>query len=91
MKDLISEFEKMFKDLNKLKINSTENVNIFRILNIERTEIRHSRFLAWLLDPKGTHDLNDLILKKFLQKISDKNKDIGFDKNLNYNSFEVQT
>lgn len=91
MKELISEFEKMFKDFNNLNINSTENVNIFKILNIERTEIRHSRFLAWLLDSKGTHDLNDLILKRFLQKISDKNKDIRFDKNLNYNSFEVQT
>lgn len=91
MKELISEFEKMFEDFNNLNINSTENVNIFKILNIERTEIRHSRFLAWLLDPKGTHDLNDLILKRFLQKISDTNKDIRFDKNLNYNSFEVQT
>ena len=29
----------------------TERFNIFDILKISRTEIRHSNMLAWLLDP----------------------------------------
>ena len=29
--------------------------NIFDALRIERMEIRHSNFLAWLLDPNESH------------------------------------
>ena len=29
--------------------------NIFGTLRIEKTEIRHSNVLAWLLDPRGSH------------------------------------
>lgn len=45
------------------------NTNIFSILGIERMEIRHSNFLAWLLDPNGTHGLGSLFLKRFLRDI----------------------
>lgn len=47
-----------------------KNANIFSILGIERMEIRHSNFLAWLLDPEGTHGLGSLFLKRFLRDIS---------------------
>jgi hypothetical protein len=43
--------------------------NIFSILKIENTEIRHSNFLAWLLDPNGSHNLNDRFLKWFLKEV----------------------
>ena len=43
--------------------------NIFNILKFESAEIRHSNFLAWLLNPKGNHGLNELFLKKFLKDI----------------------
>ena len=43
--------------------------NIFYILKSKSAEIRHSNFLAWLLNPKGNHGLNDLFLKKFLKNI----------------------
>lgn len=39
----------------------------FEILGIQRNERRHSRFLAWLLDPSGAHDLGTFSLKKFLE------------------------
>ncbi|AMH94597.1 hypothetical protein AR505_0876 [methanogenic archaeon ISO4-H5] len=51
--------------LDKLE-TFADNVNIFRILSIENNEIRHSNFLAWLLDPAGNHKLGDIFLKKFL-------------------------
>lgn len=43
--------------------------NIFDCLRLTRTEIRHSNFLAWLLDPNETHGLNDYFLKEFLKEI----------------------
>ena len=43
--------------------------NIFNILKLETNELAHSNFLAWLLDPKGSHKLGDLFLKEFLKKV----------------------
>ena len=41
--------------------------NIFSILGIRRMEIRHSNFLAWLLNPAETHGLGPDFLKRFLR------------------------
>lgn len=43
--------------------------NIFRALAIERYEIRHSNFFAYLLDPRENHGLGDILLRKFLRDI----------------------
>ena len=43
--------------------------NIFRILKAKRTEIRHSNFLGWLLDPSESHGLGEKILIKVLRDI----------------------
>jgi len=40
--------------------------NVFHALNVARAEIRHSTFLAWMLDPAETHGLGDLFLKPLL-------------------------
>jgi hypothetical protein len=40
---------------------------IFKALKITRVEIRHSRFLAYLLNPQDAHGLGDVFLKKFFQ------------------------
>jgi PD-(D/E)XK nuclease superfamily len=42
--------------------------NIFDALGVVRHELRHSDFLAFLLDPKQSHGLGDLFLRRFLQK-----------------------
>lgn len=45
-----------------------ENFNIFSLLQVETDEVRtHSRFIAELLNPNGTHNQGDVFLKKFLQ------------------------
>lgn len=52
------------------KINELtgENFNVFRILNVETSEVRmHSSFIAELLDPKGSHGQKDVFLKLFIQ------------------------
>lgn len=40
--------------------------NIFDALGVARAEIRHSNFLAWLLDPAESHGQGDLFLKAVL-------------------------
>lgn len=51
-------------------------INFFEILGISSSEIRHSRMLAWLLDPKESHKLGSEFLKKFLLKVIDRNENI---------------
>ncbi len=42
--------------------------NLFDVLKICRTEIRHSNVLAWLLSPNESHNLGDAFIKKLLQQ-----------------------
>lgn len=43
-----------------------EQVNLFDVLKITTTEIRHSNVLAWLLDVCQNHGFEELFLSKFL-------------------------
>ena len=47
----------------------TSTFNLFDILKITRTEIRHSNMLSWLLNPNENHGLGDSILKGFIQYV----------------------
>ena len=42
--------------------------NIFEAIGAVRQEVRHSDFLAFLLDPQQSHGLGDIFVKKLLQK-----------------------
>ena len=51
------------------------NFNVFRVLHLQRRETKlHSRFLAELLDPRGSHGQADRFLTAFL----DAGKNVGF-------------
>ena len=54
---LILDFYKLpaFQKLSAYYMQST----VFNVLGVERSENRHSAFLAWLLNPKSSHGLND--------------------------------
>ena len=56
------------EDFEILKARINE-FNPFKVLKIENYEIRHSNFLAWILDPSENHNLDDKVLKKFLLNI----------------------
>lgn len=65
-----------FKDFVKILENeNNNNDNIFDILGASNWEIRHSKFLAWLLNPNASHGLNSLFLEKVLKQkeIEEKN------------------
>lgn len=60
--ELNTQFEEAFK--------RGEYFNIFKILNLKSDETRlHSAFIGELLDPKGSHGLNNGPLDKFLKLI----------------------
>lgn len=57
----------------------TNKFNLFDILKITRTEIRHSNLLAWLLNPNENHNLGDCVLKGLVQhyvKLFSKESDV---------------
>ena len=51
--------------------------NLFDTLGIARSELQHSRVLGWLLNPRGSHGLDDLFLHEFLIRTVTQGKRIG--------------
>ena len=49
----------------------SNKMNIFKVLKITKTEIRHSNMIAWLLNPNENHNLGDSFLRLFLKSIGD--------------------
>ncbi len=56
-------------DFDQVELGLKE-ANIFSILGIQRREIRHSNFLAWMFDPNGSHGIGNAFLRRFLRDIS---------------------
>jgi len=63
---------------HKLEIleSRIEVFNPFKVLGVEKYEIRHSNVLAWLLNPNENHGLNDYFLKKVLSQAVLMNEDV---------------
>ena len=60
----------IFKDSDYLEIRERlESTNVFSILGLENYEIRHSNFLAWILNPYETHNLGSNISKSLIQEL----------------------
>ena len=47
----------------------TSKLNIFDVLKVSKTEIRHSNMISWLLNPNENHGLGDLFIKGVVQRI----------------------
>lgn len=67
--------DKNFKDLN----DEINKFNPFKILKLENYEIRHSNFLAWLLNTNGSHGLKNLFFTEILEELEFKEITIGDD------------
>ncbi len=60
--------DKNVKDIQNY-VNANKNkFNIFKVLKLDNHEIRHSNFLAWLLNPAENHTLKDKFLQMFLKQ-----------------------
>ncbi|WP_208099195.1 PD-(D/E)XK nuclease family protein [Nostoc sp. 106C] len=56
------------EELDYLESKLTQ-FNIFEAIGVVRQEIRHSNFLAFLLNPSQNHRLDDIFLKQFLKRV----------------------
>ncbi len=54
------------RDLERLEA-LLDRFNILEALGMLRQELRHSDFLAFLMDPKGSHGLGDVFVKRLLR------------------------
>jgi len=64
--------------LDKFLVNNTELeelsaklsiFNVFKVLQIEKVEIRHSNVMAWLLNPQESHGLGQAFIQRVLSTI----------------------
>ncbi len=67
-KALLEQFIVNNAELERLE-SLLNQFNIFEAVGMVRQEIRHSRFLAFLLNPNGSHHLRDVFLKTFLKRL----------------------
>jgi len=80
------------EDFDRLELGLNQP-NIFEILKISKTEIRHSNFLSWLINPKGSHGLGEIFLKKFLREVFSSEKSTNIDQievnKIDYSNVEI--
>jgi hypothetical protein len=67
-KTLLEQFVVNNADLERLE-SLLNQFNIFEAVGMVRQEIRHSHFLAFLLNPSASHKLRDIFLKTFLKQL----------------------
>ena len=62
----VAEISNKYEQLNKISGNT---FNVFDVINVTTNEVRlHSKFLAELLNPKGSHGQNDVFLQLFVNQ-----------------------
>ncbi len=61
-------FDRLEADIDSIRLIDDElkAFNIFEVLQVQRRELQHSNFLAYLLDPDASHGLRASFLKAFL-------------------------
>lgn len=62
----VSHLNKHYRELERI---SGANFNIFRIINVSSDELKHSSFIAELLNPKGSHGQGSVFLKLFTEQL----------------------
>ena len=67
---MLGQVSSLRRTQQKLALLSGENFNVFRILKLETREVRtHSAFLGELLNPAGSHGMQDTFLRLFIEQI----------------------
>lgn len=92
IENLLKQVQSKITYSKKLSELNGENFNIFSLLQIETSENNtHSRFLAELLNPKGSHRLKNIMLSAFLELIVKPLCDVDnlVTKNLNIQSAKI--
>lgn len=72
--------------LREIEKKQNTGLNLFYATGMFTQEIKHSAFLAWLLDPKQAHGLHNMVLTKLAEKLN-----LQIDGFLNADDIEVKT
>lgn len=56
-----------------------EKINIFKIIENGKTEIRHSKVLAWLMTAKENHGIGDYFIREFIKSAIKNNPEKAYD------------
>lgn len=67
--EFFDEFEKVYKEYeSKVKERRARGIHDYNVFDVlETKEVKHSKFIASLLDPKGLHYQGDLFLREFVK------------------------
>lgn len=57
------------KSLTEIEISKSDDINVFYATGMSTQEIKHSAFLAWLLDPNQSHKMGKEFLLCFLKSL----------------------
>lgn len=72
IKHLLNQVGSLLKSYDKIAKSTGESFNIFTVMGMERDEVKtHSRIIAELLNPKGSHAQGSIFLKYFFEEIDE--------------------
>ncbi len=66
---ILDKLESLQAELEKIKAIENVKANIFDAVGMERQEVKHSAFIAWLLDPGKPHGLGNKFLSEFCKQL----------------------
>lgn len=78
-----NEFLQLDKLLNRF--------NIFEATDMGRREIKHTKFLSYLLDPNESHGLGEVFIKNFITRLSEKIEDFPRILDLDFSFAEIKS
>ena len=66
---IINRLDELVNELENVRAITDDDINVFTEVGLGHHEIRHSTFLARLLDPSKPHGLGNLMLKKLCEAL----------------------
>ncbi len=69
-------FEAALRQADEIHSTSAPGFNIFTLVEVAESELIHSKFIAFLLDPRAAHAQGNAFLKAFFQMLAEKNHGI---------------
>ena len=71
MAEAIGKLSALSENLEEIEKAKDKHINIFSATGMGTQEVKHSYFLAWLLDPQKPHGMGRLALKDFILRLVD--------------------
>lgn len=67
--EAVEKLQALSEALRNVEGKKTARINVFEAAGLTRQEVKHSAFLAWLLNPKMPHGQGNRFLRKFCNRL----------------------